>query len=84
MPQRRKARTTQRYELRDNRKLVYVGITDDLDRRVEEHTAGGKRFTSVNLVGPKVTEESAKAWEQKRIDTYRENHGNRNPRHNKQ
>jgi len=75
-------RDTYRYELRDRGKLVYVGITDDPERRAQEHKDDRKRFTSVKVVGPAVTERSAEQWEEQRLQTYRENHGGRNPRYN--
>ncbi|MGL1937221.1 MAG: GIY-YIG nuclease family protein [Fibrobacterales bacterium] len=76
-------RNHSKYELRDNGKLVYVGITNDIDRRVEEHRDSGKRFTSASTVGNKTTEGGAKNWEENRLETYRNNHGGKNPRHNK-
>jgi len=78
-----KKRDTSRYELRDKRKIVYVGRTDDPERRAEEHKEEGKRFTSVNVVGPKVTEETAEQWEEQRLEAYRRSHGGKNPRYNK-
>ena len=34
-------------------------------------------------VGPKVTEETARNWEQQSLETYRRNHGGNNPKYNK-
>ena len=68
--------------LRDGRQIVQYGITDDFDRRRAEHEADGKRFTSMTPVGPRVKRESAKSWEQERIETYKRNHGGRPPRYN--
>ncbi len=76
-------RDTTRYELRDKGKKVYVGITDDLDRRVEEHKNEGKRFTSARKVGAKVSRETAEDWEQKSIEAYKSGHRGRGPRYNK-
>jgi len=72
-----------RYELRDRGKIVYFGITDDPDRREAEHQDQGKRFTSVNIVGPVVTKNSAELWEEERLGQYRRSHGGKNPRYNK-
>lgn len=78
-----KNRDHNRYELRDKHKLVYVGITDNPARREAEHKNEGKRFTSMNVVGPKVTKASAERWEEERLATYGKNHRGRTPRHNK-
>lgn len=39
-------RDTCNYKLKDKNKIVYHGITNDLDRRLEEHIRSGKEFTS--------------------------------------
>ena len=75
-------RNHHRYELRDHRKIVYIGITDDSERREREHEADGKRFSSMNEVGPAVTQASAEKWEEHRLEQYRKSHGGRNPRYN--
>ncbi len=77
-----KPRNYHRYELRDHGKIVYFGITDDPERREEEHKDEGKRFTTMNVVGPAVIKNSAEKWEEDRLEGYRENHGGRNPRYN--
>ena len=71
-----------RYELRDGNKIVYIGITNDPDRRIGEH-GGEKDFSTMRVSGPKVSEETARIWEQGRLDTYRQNHGGENPKYNK-
>ncbi|MCK4642526.1 GIY-YIG nuclease family protein [bacterium] len=77
-----KKRDYEKYELRQGRKVVYRGITNDLERRVNEHEAGGKKFSSVNKVGSKVTRGSAKQWEEKSLTTYRQTHKGKNPKYN--
>jgi len=47
------------YELYDNRKKVYIGITDDPTRREQEHKDEGKNFKSMKVVTPKLKNESA-------------------------
>lgn len=71
-----------RYELWNNRKLVYIGITNDPDRRIGEH-GGEKDFSTMRVSGPKVSEGTARDWERDRLDTYRQNHGGKNPKYNK-
>ena len=72
-----------KYELRDKGKLVYVGITNDTETREQQHKRDRKRFTSMNVVGSSVTQNSAERWEEQRLETYRRNHKGKNPRHNK-
>ena len=75
-------RDTYRYELKQGRKILQYGITDDPERREKEHRAKGKRFSHTLIVGPRVTEDSARKWEDDKIDAYERRHG-RKPRYNK-
>jgi predicted GIY-YIG superfamily endonuclease len=77
------ARDTYRYVLRDGRKVVQFGISDDPEARVQEHRGDGKRFKTMTVVGPAVTRDSALDWERDRIETYRRSHNGRMPRYNK-
>ena len=77
-----KVRNHSRYELRDRGKIVYVGVTNDPERRKEEHKDEGKRFGSMKVVGPAVTRDGAEKWEEKRLEQYRKSHGGENPRYN--
>ena len=77
-----KSRNHYRYELRDQGKIVYVGETNNPERREEEHKNQGKRFGSINVIGPAVTRDSAEKWEEKRLEQYRRSHGGKNPRYN--
>ena len=78
---RRIKRDTYNYALRDGRKVVYYGVTNDPDRRLRQHVNSGKRFTSMCL-GIKVTKNTAEAREQRRITNYRYKN-RKNPRYNK-
>lgn len=75
-------RDTSRYELWDGHKKVYIGITNDLERRNGEHHAEGLRFDRTEKVGPAVTRDSASEWEQQALETYRQNHDGKSPRGN--
>lgn len=44
-------RDTYKYELHNGNKVVYVGITNDLERREAEHRNEGMDFTSITKVG---------------------------------
>ncbi len=76
-------RDTFRYKLVDDGKIVQYGITDDPPRRREEHKGDRKRFDSMTIVGPAVTEKSAEQWEEERLEAFRRSHNGRNPRYNK-
>jgi len=78
----RRSRTHQPYALRDGRKVVYYGTTDDPPRREQQHRDEGKRFTGMSPVGRKLTEASAEEREAKLLESYRAGHGGRNPRYN--
>jgi predicted GIY-YIG superfamily endonuclease len=73
-----------RYELRDGKKIVYLGITNDPARREEEHMSAGKKFKSMNILGPAITKESAEKWEEERLARYRKSHSGKNPKYNEQ
>ena len=72
-----------RYRLFDGHKVVQYGITNNPERREEEHRDERKRFSSLNVVGPGVTKKAAERWEEDILASYRGNHGGRSPRYNK-
>ncbi len=75
-------RDTSKYVLRQGNKVVYVGITNDLERRTAEHEREGMRFTAVDKIGRQTTREAAEEWETARINQYQENHGGETPMYN--
>ncbi len=75
-------RDTYKYELRDQNRVVYIGITNDPDRR-EEDRAEGKRFSHMWLIGNRTTQAAAERWEEERLASYRRSHEGKNPRYNK-
>lgn len=75
-------RDTFKYELRRGNKLVYVGITNDLERREDEHRREGMEFTSMVKVGNATTRVAAEDWEADRIATYKDNHNGERPEYN--
>ncbi len=79
-----KKRDTNIYELFNGNKKVYIGISDDPNRREQEHRDEGKKFTSIRIVGPRLTEESALKKESERISQYQKGHKGKNPKYNKQ
>jgi predicted GIY-YIG superfamily endonuclease len=76
------SRDTFKYELKRGNKVVYAGITDDFQRRLNEHSKD-KHFTTMQKVGNKVTRQSARQWEMNRLETYRKYHNGNNPEYNK-
>jgi predicted GIY-YIG superfamily endonuclease len=78
-----KARNTHRYILRDGREIVQFGITSGPLDRLEEHLRDGKRFTTMAVVRPAVTRESALDWERDRIESYQQSHRGKRPRYNR-
>ena len=55
-------RDTYKYQYKVGRKIVHGGITDDLERREQEHQQkypGGH----IKQVGRRTTEEAAREWE---------------------
>ena len=77
-----KKRDTYRYSLKDDGKIVYYGITNDPERRRDEHNDEGKRFESMNVTSPVVTRDSAEQWEEERLEAYTRSHHGRTPRYN--
>ena len=60
-----KKRDTYKYEFKVRNKIVHGGITDDLERREQEHQekwANGH----ITQVGRKTTEEAARKWEEEK------------------
>ena len=71
------------YTLRGrNGKINYVGTTNDPGRRAGEHKSDGKSGRLQTETWP-MARGSAERWEANRLKTYRDNHGGKNPTHNK-
>jgi predicted GIY-YIG superfamily endonuclease len=77
-----KKHDTVTYELKDGNKVVYVGTTNDPERREQEHKDAGKKFGHMNITSRRMTDEGAKKKEAERLKTYRKNQGD-NPKYNK-
>jgi hypothetical protein len=78
-----KARNTHRYILRDGSQIVQYGISNGPVDRAREHLTDGKRFTTMTVVGPAVTRDSALDWERDCIESYQRSHQGKRPRYNK-
>ncbi len=77
------SRDTHRYVLRDGHQIVQFGITNGAVDRAQEHLRDRKRFTTMTVVGPAVTRDTALDWERGRIETYQQTHAGKRPRYNK-
>ncbi len=75
-------RDTVTYELKQGNKVVYVGTTNDPERREAEHKKAGKSFGNMNVTSRKMTEAGAMKKEKEKLETYRKNQG-KNPKYNK-
>lgn len=58
----RQPRDTYRYTRREGNRIVYVGVTNDPDRRDSEHRQDGTPG-KMRIEGPAVTRDSALEWE---------------------
>jgi len=61
-----KPRDTYKYQVRLGRKIVHGGITNDLERRANEHKLTFGPKAKLTKVGRKTTREGALAWERKK------------------
>jgi len=57
-----KSRNTYKYHYKIGNKIVHSGITDDLDRREQEHQQKWSKG-HIKQVGHKTTEDAAREWE---------------------
>ena len=78
-----KKQDTQTYKLKDGNKTVYVGTTNDMERREQEHKDQGKKFTKIEPTSRKMTEDGATKKETEQLKTFRDGHKGKNPKYNK-
>lgn len=78
-----KQRNTYNYNLKQDLRIVYKGITPNLEKRAIEHEVGGKRFSHLQIVGRVKTEQGAKREEARQLNNYRKNHRGENPKYYK-
>ena len=77
-----KQRKTQTYVLYDGSKKVYIGTTDNLERREREHRGEEKQFTRIKPTSRRMTDDGAKKQEAKQLEAYRRGHSGDNPTYN--
>ena len=76
-------RNTITYELKKGRKKVYIGTTNNPELREQQHRDEGKDFDKLLPTSRKMTKDGAKKKEEEALETFRKNHGGRNPKYNK-
>lgn len=77
-----KPRDTWLYELKNHKRIVYIGISCDPDRRAIQHINAGKKFTHINVKSVALTAKSAERREKEEIQRYQRQHGGRPPKYN--
>lgn len=77
-----KKRDSVTYRLKKGRATVYIGTTNDPERRADEHREEGKRFSGMQITSRRMTEVGAEQKEAEQLKNYRSNHG-KNPQYNK-
>jgi len=80
---KKKNKTTYNYNLKNGRRVVYKGTTNNPERRLDEHVEEGKKFTHMQVVGRAKTPNGANKEEARQLATYRRNNGGKNPKYNK-
>ena len=78
-----KKRDTYGYKLKDGNETTYIGITNDPERRAQEHENDGKKFTKMEVDKYPTSRKIAGQREKERIATYMRNHDGKLPRDNK-
>lgn len=84
MPKQTKdPKDTYLYCLKKGNKIVYIGITNDPERRADEHRGEEKDFDKLVLIySSPMTRSDARQKEAEALAIYRRNHGGCNPRYN--
>ena len=75
-------RDTYLYELRNKGRVVYRGVSKNVERRIREHERSGKQFNTIWVSNVPTCRRTALEDEKIGVDTYKRTHGKR-PRYNK-
>ena len=79
----KKPRDTVTYDLKQGKKVVYRGTTNNPEQREEQHRDEDKRFTKLTVTSRKMTDDGAKQKETEALKKYRDSHSGKNPKYNK-
>ena len=82
MPKRQ--RNTVTYDLKQGRRVVYRGTTNNPERREKEHRDEGKQFDHLKVTSRRMTEGGATRKEAQNLETFRRGHSGENPTYNKE
>ena len=77
-----KKRDTYIYQLKDGKRIVYIGITDNPDRRALEHKHSRKKFTHVRVKQFPMSRKKAEELEKEFIQRYQRQHRGKSPKYN--
>jgi predicted GIY-YIG superfamily endonuclease len=78
-----KKKDTRVYALKNNGKTVYIGVTNNFDRRKNEHRSDGKKFDEIIPMTNPMSRESALKREAESIKNHQKAHKGKKPKHNK-
>lgn len=70
------------YKLKNEDDIVYIGITNDFLRRINEHVDSGKEFTSFDFFRELYTLKDAEDKESLEITCYQNTHRGEAPKYN--
>ena len=74
---------SQTYALWNKQKKVYIGESEDPQKRAEQHADEGKNFTRVEITSRPMKPENAEKRETEQLKNYRRRHRGKNPKYNK-
>ena len=77
-----KPRKTRTYALYDGREKVYIGESNNLERRAQDHKKDALEFTRIVTTSIAMTKPGAQSKEADQLEAFRRSHGGRNPRYN--
>ena len=77
------AKPSRTYALWHKGKKVYIGKSEDPEKRAAEHADDGKKFTSVQITSRPMKPKNAEKREAAQLQAYRNGHKGRNPKYNK-
>ena len=70
------------YKLKKGGEIVYIGITNDFTRKINEHINDGKEFTTFDFIKGWYTQREAKKIEALELSIYKTSHSYRLPKYN--
>ena len=70
------------YKLKKGNEIVYIGITNDFTRKINEHMNDDKEFTTFDFVKGWYTQKEAKKIEALELSVYKNTHKYRFPIYN--